>query len=316
MASGRKSGEFVILSGSANRGLAEAVCAELHHPLGQCRTERFPDGEVGVEIEESVRGLQVFLIQPTSPPVNDHVVELMALADACRRASAKHVAAVIPYFGYARADRRKNRRIPIMARAVAELLEASGVDQIAALDLHSPQVEGFFQIPVETLTAMPTLAEALRPGLVNDPVIVAPDLGAAERAAALGEKLGCSVAVLAKRRLSGREVEIKSVIGQVEGRHCLIFDDMISTGGTILKAAEALFEAGCRPEIRVVATHAVFRGEVPRRFRAAGITEILVTDTIDNEAARQPGVSRVSVAPLLAEAVGRLVAGESLKDLL
>ncbi|MEX2583122.1 MAG: ribose-phosphate pyrophosphokinase [Gemmatimonadota bacterium] len=307
---------FVILSGSANRPLAEAICDALGQPLGRSRTERFPDGEIGIEIDESVRGRHVFIVQPTSPPVNDNVVELVALADACRRASAGRVTAVIPYFGYGRGDRRKNRRVPIMARAVADMLEVSGVNQVAALDLHSAQVEGFFRIPVETLTAIPTLAGALQPQRGRDPVIVGPDLGAAERATTLGEKLGCSVAVLAKRRLSGREVEIRSVIGQVEGRRCVIIDDMVSTGGTILKAAEALREAGALPEMTVVATHALFNENTVGRFRAAGITETIVTDTIENPAARQPGVSRVSVAPLLAGAVARLVASESLKDLL
>lgn len=307
---------FVILSGSANRDLAAAICDELRHPLGRCSTERFPDGEVGVEIEESVRGLHVFLIQPTSPPVNDNVIELLALADACRRASAARVTAVIPYFGYSRADRRKNRRVPIMGRAVADLIEGCGVHQIAALDLHSAQGEGFFRIPVETLTAIPTLAEALKPAVDEDAVIVAPDLGAAERAAALGDRLGCSVAVLAKRRLSGREVEIRSIIGQVEGKRCLLVDDMISTGDTILKAAEAVREAGALPDLGVVATHAIFGEEVPGRFASAGISQLVVTDTVDNPAAKQAGVTRISVAPLLAGAVRRLVASASLKDLL
>lgn len=306
---------WAILQGSANPPLAAAVCAEVDREPIRSQIERFPDGEIGVEIAESVRGRHLFLLQPTSPPVDEHLIELVALADACRRAGAERITAVVPYFGYARADRRKNRRVPIMARMAAELLESAGVEQLVALDLHSAQVEGFFRIPVESLTAVPVLAEALRPQIPQDAVIVAPDLGATERASVLAERLGRSVAILAKRRLSGHEVEIRNVIGDVRDRHCFIVDDMISTGGTILQAAAALRQAGAREEIRVVATHALFPPTLPGRLRETGISKVVVTDSIANPAARAPGIETISIAPLLARAILNLATGRSLRDL-
>jgi ribose-phosphate pyrophosphokinase len=304
-----------LLSGSANPALAEAIAGELGIASIGRTVERFPDGEVSVELEDSVRHRHVFLVQPTSPPVNDNLMELVALADACRRAAAKRVTAVVPYFGYARADRRKSRRVSIMGRAAADLLEASGVQHLVTLDLHSPQVEGFFRIPVENLTAIPTLAEAVRPHVNPDSVIVSPDLGAVERASALAERAGCRLAVVAKRRLSGREVEARRLIGNVEGRSCLILDDMISTGGTILTALEAIREAGARDDVRVAASHGVFAEGAREKLVKAGIRELLVTDSLAIPEGDDEGVRRVSVAPLLATALRRLALGESLRDL-
>jgi ribose-phosphate pyrophosphokinase len=307
--------DFRVLAGTATPALAAAIAAELSVPLAGCRIERFPDGEISAELEESVRHHQIFIVQPTAPPVNDHLIELAAIADACRRAAAKRVVAVVPYFGYARGDRRKSRRTPIMARAAADLLEASGVQHLVTLDLHSPQVEGFFHIPVEGLTAIPLLAGALRDQVGPETVIVAPDLGAIERASALAERLGCSVAVLPKRRLSGTEVEVRQLIGDVADRPCLILDDMISTGGTILKAVEALHQAGARPQIRVVATHGVFAEGSRERLMASGIQEIVVTDSVAIPDTDPIGLRRLTVAPLLATALRRLADGDSLRDL-
>jgi ribose-phosphate pyrophosphokinase len=306
---------LVVLSGTANAALAASVASELAVPLASCRVERFPDGEVSAELADSVRHRDVFVVQPTSPPVNDNLMELVALADACRRAAAQRVTAVVPYFGYARADRRKSRRVPIMGRAVADLLEASGVRHLVTLDLHSPQVEGFFHIPVESLTAIPSLAGELRGRVGPDTVIVSPDFGAVERASAFAERLGCSVAVLPKRRLSGSEVEVRKLIGEVEGRPCVILDDMISTGGTILKAIEAVREAGAAPDIRVAATHGVFAEGAVERMIEAGIDEVLVTDSVAPALHEPPGVRRISIAPLLATALQRLAEGNSLRDL-
>jgi ribose-phosphate pyrophosphokinase len=307
--------QFRIFTGTANPPLATAIAAELGVPLAPCRIERFPDGELTAEVQESVRDHQVFLVQPTAPPVNDHLMELVALADACRRSAADRVIAVVPYFGYARADRRKGRRVPIMARAAADIIEASGIQHLVTLDLHSLQVEGFFHIPVESLTATPTLVDSLRDRVGPDTVIVAPDVGAAERATAFAERLGCDVAILPKRRLSGREVVMGEPIGEVQGRSCLIIDDMISTGGTILKGIEALRRAGARPDVRVVATHGVFTDGAREKLIAAGVAELLVTDSVATPPGEPAAVSRVSVAPLLATALRRIVAGESLRDL-
>lgn len=306
---------LALLAGGANRPLAEAVADQLGIPLIRCRTERFPDGEVTAELQESVRDRDVFVVQPTSPPVNDHLMELVALADACRRSAARRVIAVVPYFGYARADRRKNRRVPIMGRAVADVLEISGVQQLLTVDLHSPQVEGFFRIPVESLSAIPILMEDLRPIAEEKLVVVAPDLGAAERATVGAQRLGCPVAVLTKRRLSGSDVEVGQLIGDVDGCSCLILDDMISTGDTVVKAAEALRAAGALPEIRVAATHGVFTARAPNNLFEAGISELIVSDTIAPKADTGSGVRRVSIAPLLAKAIRRLSTGESLRDL-
>jgi len=307
--------DFVVISGTANPPLARAIAAELGLSLAKCRIERFPDGEVTVEVEQSVRQRQVFLVQPTAPPVNDHLVELIALADACRRAAADWITAVVPYFGYARADRRKARRVPIMARAAANVIEASGIDHLVTLDLHSPQVEGFFEIPVESLTAVPTLVDAVRERVDPQTVIVSPDFGAVERANALARRLGCDIAIVPKRRVSGSEVEAGEPIGRVEGRPCLIVDDMISTGGTIVKAIETLQRAGARDGVRVVATHGVFAAGAQQRLFAAGVEELLVTDTLPAPADEAPDVRRISVAPLLATALRRLALGESLRDL-
>jgi ribose-phosphate pyrophosphokinase len=306
---------FTILNGTGNAPLGEAIAAALGVPLGRSLVERFPDGEIEVRLEESVRHRQVFVVQPTSPPVNDHLLELVAFGDACRRAGAARVVAVIPYFGYARADRRKGRLVPIMGRAVAEILEASGVQHVVTLDLHSPQVEGFFRIPVENLTAVPTLAEALRAAATPDTVVVSPDLGAVDRATAFAERLGLAVAILVKRRVSGREVVFRQLVGEVRGRPCLLFDDMISTGGTVVRAVEALREAGAGPGFRVVATHGLFAETAPARLADAGVDEVAVTDSVPFGTAVRPRLQRVSVAPLLATAVRRLVAGESLRDL-
>jgi ribose-phosphate pyrophosphokinase len=307
--------KFTVLAGTGNAPLAAAIAGELNVPLGRCNVERFPDGEIEVRLEESVRDREIFIVQPTSPPVNDHLIELVAFVDACRRGAAARVVAVVPYYGYARSDRRKGRRAPVMARAVAEMLETAGVQQLVTLDLHSPQVEGFFRVPVENLTAIPLLADALRDRISPETVVVSPDVGAVDRATAFGRRLGLPVAVLAKRRISGREVEVRQLIGEVRDRPCLLVDDMISTGGTIAKGVEVLREAGARPEFVVVATHGLFTEDSWEKLTGAGVEEIVVADTIAVREGDGSKVRRVSIAPLLAAAIRRLAAGESLRDL-
>jgi ribose-phosphate pyrophosphokinase len=304
----------LLFAGTGHRPLAESVAGLLETTLAPCRVERFPDGELSVSLGESVRGREVFVLQPTSPPVNDRLVELLAFADACRRGAAARLTAVVPYFGYARGDKRRNRREPVMARVAADVLQAAGVHHLLTLDVHTPQIEGFFSIPVDNLGAVGVLADALRDRLPGDAVVVSPDLGGVARAAALASRLGLPTAVVHKRRLDGARVETVQVIGEVRGRACLLVDDMISTGATIQAAVRALAAAGARPAFTVAATHAVFGHGAPEWIAAAGVGEIVVTDSI---ALREVpgGVRVVSVAPLLAAAIRHLSRGESLQDL-
>lgn len=307
-----------LLAGSASRMLAAAVERELGHACFAASTiERFPDGEVSVRLDEPVRGREVLLLAATAPPVNDHLVELLALADACRRADAARVVALVPYFGYARSDRRDGRRMPIMASLVAQLAERAGIDHVVTLDAHTPALEGFFRIPVDNLSAVPALAAALRARLAGDAVIVAPDLGALRLANVYATSLELPVAVCHKRRLGGAEVSVGRITGDVAGRHCVIVDDMISTGATIAESVRALDEAGALPGYAVSATHAVFAPGALEKMASAGIGDLWVTDSIaprvEPGARLQPFV--VSVAPLFAAAIRRLIEGGSLREL-
>jgi ribose-phosphate pyrophosphokinase len=305
----------LLIAGTANPALSRDVALALGRPLGACRIERFPDGEVAVEIEESVRGRGVFLIQPTSAPVNDHLVELLVLADACRRADAARVTAIVPYFGYARSDKRAGRRVPVTARAVADLMQSAGIGHVVTVDAHAPQIEGFFHIPIDDLSAYPVLCQALRPFIRPDSVIVSPDLGGARRAALYSERLSLPTAICVKRRTSGASVSITQVIGDVRDRPCIIVDDMITTGGTVAEAAKALVTLGARGDFVVAASHGVLMPGARERMRAAGVTRVLVTDSIPQDEGGEPPLTRITVAPLLADVIRRLSAGESLRDL-
>jgi len=308
-------GEFVIFAGTANPDLARAVARELGVRLGACAVERFPDGEVSVRLEESVRGREVFVVQPTSPPVNEHLVELLAFADACRRASAARTTAVVPYFGYARADKRHGRREPITASVVADLFEAVGIAHVLTVDVHAPQIEGFFRIPMDSLTAVPALCEALGGRLHGGAVVVSPDAGRVSMAAEYAHRLKTSVAVLHKRRESGTETVVTRLAGDVRGRACLIIDDMISTGGTIAESVGALLEAGAGDEIVVAATHGLLVAGAREKLKQGGVREVFVTDTVRVAADERAGLRVVSVAPLIAAAVRRSLSGGSLADL-
>jgi ribose-phosphate pyrophosphokinase len=296
---------FTIFAGRANVALATSVAVEMGARLGACSVERFPDGELSVRLDEPVRGREVLIIQPTSPPVNDHLIELLAFADACRRASAAHITAVMPYFGYARADKRHGRREPITASMVADLMQAVGVNHVVTIDLHAPQIEGFFHIPVDSLTTAPVMVEALRPGLPPDIVVVSPDAGRVRMATEYARLLGAPVAVLHKERASGVETRITRLVGDVRDRPCLIIDDMISTGGTIAESVEALLDASARPEIIVAATHGLLLAGAREKLARAVTREILVTDTVAPPAHDWPQLRIVSVAPLIASALRR-----------
>lgn len=306
-----------ILAGSASAHLAHAVEPHLDVRLAACTAERFPDGEVSVRLDEAVRGSDVILLAATAPPVNDHLVELLALADACRRADAARIVAVMPYFGYARSDRRDGRRTPIMASLVAELIERAGVDHVVTVDVHTPALEGFFRIPVDNLTALNLLSAALRSRVPDDAVIVAPDLGALRLANRFANTLDLPVAVCHKRRLGGAEVSISRVTGDVKGRRCIVVDDMISTGGTIVEAVRALEQAGALPGAIVAATHAVLVPGALDKIAAAGVRNLLVTDSIEprGEPAARLSPAVVSIAPLLATAIRHLLRGGSLREL-
>jgi ribose-phosphate pyrophosphokinase len=299
--------DFALFAGNASAKLAASLARELGARLGNCAVERFPDGEVDVRLLESVRRRDVFLVQSTSPPVNDHLMELLAMADACRRAAAARITAVIPYFGYARADKRRGRGEPITARVVADLLETVGVAHVVTLDPHTPQIEGFFHAPVDTLTAVPALCEALRESLPKDVVVVSPDAGRANLAAHYARCLGAPVVVLHKRRSGGDDVEVTHVVGDVSGKACVIIDDVISTAGTMAKSIRVLLDKGARPDILIAATHGLFMDRARERLDALPVREILVTDTVEPRERDWKKLRVVSSAPLLGAALRRFV---------
>jgi ribose-phosphate pyrophosphokinase len=307
---------LTLLTGTANPALAGAVAAALGVTLGQCEVLCFPDGELQVDVREPVRGRDVYLIQPTAPPVERHLLELLLLGDACHRAGAARVSAVLPYFGYARQDRRTSAGQAAGARVIADLIETRRFARLVALDLHSPALEGFFATPVEHLTAVPVLAAALEGARPDNGVVVAPDLGAAKLAARYGKALRLPVAIVHKVRHSGTEVEARSVTGEVRRRTAIIVDDMISTGGTIAAAAAALAAAGCEPELTVVATHALLVGPAVDRLRTLPLRRLIVTDSVILPKSPALPMEVTSVAPLLGDAILRLHHDRSLGALL
>ncbi len=304
-----------LFAGTANPELAELVASQLRTPLTPCTIERFPDGEVSVRLDESVRGCEVFIIQPTSPPVDEHVMEVLIFADACRRAAAARITAIAPYFGYARQDRRRGQRAPITASMVAQLMQTVGIDQVMSVDIHTDQLEGFFQIPMDALTATPVLCAALQPTLPPGAVVVSPDVGRVAMATDYARRLGTSVVVLHKRRESATQTSVTHVVGDVADRPCLIIDDMISTGGTIARGVEALLAAGARPEMTIAATHGVFVGGAREALSHPSIHGVYVTDTIPVNMEGWERLRVVSVAPLLAEAIARVREDGSLSGL-
>ena len=304
-----------VFAGTANPELTTAIAEELGVALSPCTVERFPDGELSVHLDESVRGNEVFIVQPTSPPVNDNLVELLVFADACRRAAADRVTAVVPYFGYARSDKRQGLRRPITASAVADWMRSAGVGHLLTVDVHTPQLEGFFRIPVDDLTAVPLLSRSLRPEITGDAVVVTPDVGGVRRATEYATRLGLPVAVCHKRRASATEVTVTDITGDVRDRACVIVDDMITTGGTIAESVRALLAAGARPDITVAATHGVFVEGAHARLTEAGVHRVFVTDTVAIAERDWPPLQVVSAAPLIAAAMRRVIANGSLADL-
>jgi ribose-phosphate pyrophosphokinase len=298
-------GEITLFSGNANPDLAEKICQRLGIPLGEARVGRFSDGEIRVEIEQNVRGRDVFLIQPTCSPCNDNLMELLIMAEACRRSSAGRITAVMPYFGYARQDRKVAPRAPITARLVADLIQATGIGRVLTMDLHAGQIQGFFDIPVDNLYAQPLLYRFLRESLVDaDTVIVSPDAGGVERARSYAKRLETQLAIIDKRRSGPNEAEVMHIIGEVDGRRAVLVDDMIDTAGTLTKGAEAVKKHGAE-SLFAVATHPVLSGPAIERIEASVFERVIVTDTIPlSEAARRcEKIQVLSVASLFAEAI-------------
>jgi ribose-phosphate pyrophosphokinase len=307
----------VLFTGNANRQLAQDIATHLSINLGKAKVARFSDGEVDVEIEQNVRARDIFVVQPTCRPTNENLMELCIMVDALKRASARRVTAVIPYFGYARQDRRpRSTRVPISAKVVANLLEAVGVERLLTMDLHADQIQGFFNIPVDNIYASPVLLSDLQSKRYDDLVVVSPDVGGVVRARALAKQAGCELAIIDKRRPKANVSEVMHVIGEIEGRNCVIMDDMIDTAGTLVKAAEVLKERGAK-KVFAYCTHAVFSGPAIERIESSKLDEVVVTDTIPlaEDGSKCKKVRQLSVAFLFAETIRRISDGESVTSL-
>jgi ribose-phosphate pyrophosphokinase len=307
----------VLFTGNANPVLAQEIATHLGVELGQASVGRFSDGEVTVEIRQNVRARDVFVVQPTCAPVNEHLMELLIMVDAMKRASARRITAVIPYFGYARQDRRpRSTRVPISAKVVANLLETVGVERVLTMDLHADQIQGFFDIPVDNIYASPVLLSDLKSKRYPNLVVVSPDVGGVVRARALAKQLGCDLAIIDKRRPAANVSEVMHVIGEIEGRNCVIMDDMIDTAGTLVKAAEVLKERGAK-RVYAYCTHPVFSGPAISRIAASQLDEVVITNTIPLSAEAQgcTKIRQLSVAFLFAETIRRISDGESVTSL-
>ena len=310
---------IAIFSGNANPELAHRIARRLTLPLAKIQVGRFSDGEVNVEILENIRGRDIFIVQSTCPPVNDNLMELLVMADACRRASATRITAVMPYFGYARQDRRpRAARVPITARLVAGMIAASGIDRLLTVDLHADQIQGFFSIPVDNVYASPVLlGDAWKKESSNDMVVVSPDVGGVIRARALAKRLDdADLAIIDKRRPRANESKVMNIIGEVSGKHCVMIDDMVDTAGTLCQAALVLKEQGAT---RVVAyiTHPVLSGAAVERISESALDEVVVTDTIplSEEARDCAKIRQLGVAELLAETMRRISLDESVSSI-
>ncbi len=304
-----------LFSGTANVDLARDICAYLSVPLGSAVVKRFSDGEINVDIGENVRGTDVFIVQPTCPPVNDHLMELLILMDALKRSSAMRVTAVIPYYGYARQDRKVLPRAPITAKLVADLLTAAGVSRILTMDLHAGQIQGYFNIPVDHLYAAPVMLDFIRANWGNDIVFVSPDAGGVERARAFAKRLNATLAIIDKRRAAPNVSEVMNIIGDVEGKLAVLLDDMVDTAGTMVQSADALAKKGAK-RVFACATHAVLSGPAIERLEKSVIEQLVVTNSIPlREKAACKKIKVLSVAPLLGEAIKRIHFNDSVSSL-
>lgn len=307
-----------LIAGNSNRQLAEAISQHLKIPLTKAVVRRFADMEVFVEIQENVRGEDMFVIQSTSFPANDNLMELLIVIDALRRASAKRITAVIPYFGYARQDRKVGPRTPISAKLVANLITEAGANRVLTVDLHAGQIQGFFDIPTDNLYAAPTLVKDIQDflGAPDNLMVVSPDVGGVARARAWAKRLGADLAIVDKRREQAGESEVMNIIGDVEGRSCILVDDIVDSGGTICNAAEALLKNGAK-DVCAYATHGVLSGGAVARIANSRLKSMVVTDSIvaTEEVRKCPNIRRISIAPLIGEAMHRINHEESVSSL-
>jgi ribose-phosphate pyrophosphokinase len=311
-----KKNDPLIFSGRSNPTLSKKIADHLNLPLGKINIYDFADGEVYCQILENVRGRDVFIIQPTSTPVNHNLMELLIMIDAFKRASARRITAVMPYYGYARQDRKDKPRVPITSRLVADLLEASGVDRILCMDVHASQIQGFFKIPVDHLFSAPILVKHIKNMKLKDITIVSPDAGGVERARAYAKRLSADLAIIDKRRESPNVAEVMNIIGNVKGKNCVIVDDMIDTAGTICRGVEALVENGAK-KVYCSATHPVLSGNALKNLDESKVESVFVTDTIDAEekAKRCKKIEILSVSKLLAKAIKRIHNEDSVSSL-
>ncbi|HHT9119630.1 MAG TPA: ribose-phosphate diphosphokinase [Candidatus Hypogeohydataceae bacterium YC41] len=306
-----------VFTGNSNPALAQKICDYLDIPLGDAYVSRFPDGEIDVKVNEDIRGTDVFLVQSVCPPVNENLMELLIMIDCLKRASAARITAVIPYYGYARKDRKDEGRVPITAKLVANLITKAGVDRVLAMDLHAAQIQGFFDIPVDHIYAFPVLSNYYRELDIPDAVVVSPDVGGIKIAKAYSKKLNIRMAVVDKRRIGPEETEIGFVIGEVEGKNVIMIDDIIATGGSIVQAARVLKDKGAKG-IYVGTTHAILCGSAAQKLAEAPIKEIAVTDTIplnDRAKALVKKIKVLSIAGLLGEAIKRIHTNQSVSAL-
>jgi len=307
----------VLFTGNANPALAQEIAVSLGAELGKASVGRFSDGEVTVEIHQNVRARDVFVVQSTCAPTNENLMELLIMVDALKRASARRITAVIPYYGYARQDRRpRSMRVPISAKVVANLLETVGVERVLTMDLHADQIQGFFDIPVDNIYASPVLLSDLKSKAYPDLVVVSPDVGGVVRARALAKQMGCDLAIIDKRRPKANVSEVMHVIGEIDGRNCVIMDDMIDTAGTLVKAAEVLKERGAK-RVFAYCTHPIFSGPAIERIAGSQLDEVVITNTIPLSPAAKAckKIRQLTVAFLFAETIRRISDGESVTSL-
>ena len=304
-----------IFTGNANPALAKEICDYLGLPLGEAFVGRFNNGEVQIMIDESVRGKDVFIIQPTSYPVNDNLMELMVMADALKRASARHITAVVPYYGYARQDRKTRGREPITAKLVANLMQTAGITRLVTIDLHAGQIQGFFDVPVDHLFGASILAKYINEKNMEDVIVVSPDLGGVTRARDLADRIGAPIAIIEKKRPEPGVVKVMNLIGDVAGKNCIIIDDIVDTAGSLVEGAKALEEFGAK-SVTAAVTHAVLTDPASERIANSNIKELIVTNTIPlPENCNLPNITQLSVAPLLGEAIMRIFHEVSVSNL-
>lgn len=305
-----------VFSGNSNIHLAQEICKELNIPLGKANVKKFSDGEIQVEIEENVRGMDVFIAQSTCTPVNIYLMELLIMMDAIKRASAERITAVMPYYGYARQDRKVAPRVPITAKLVADLITTAGASRVLTIDLHAGQIQGFFNIPVDHLYAAPVMIEFIRNKFADNLVVVSPDAGGVERARAFAKRLGATLAIIDKRRPEPNQSSIMNIIGEIKGKTALLLDDLVDTAGTLTQSADALLEAGAE-RVSACCTHAVLSGKAIERINQSALQELVITDTIllREEAKACKKIVVLPVSKLLAEAIKRIYNNDSVSSL-